>query len=66
MKKGRALPNENLFFLHSKEHHCNFCKYKGHFDRLCKSKAKKPTEMMLMKFIKIRIVNFPVKTTIEQ
>ena len=43
MKCGNALTKRHLNVCPAKDFIRNTCKYKGHFGRLCKSKAKNPT-----------------------
>ena len=42
MKCGSAFTKGHLNVCPAKEVICNVCKYKGHFERLCKSKGRKP------------------------
>ena len=43
MKCGNAFTKEHLNVCPAKDIIYNICKYKGHFGKLCKSKAKKPS-----------------------
>ena len=42
MKCENAFTKEHLNVCPAKEIICNFCKYKGHFGRLCESKERRP------------------------
>ena len=46
MKCGNAFTMGHLNFCPAKELTCIICKYKGHFGRFCKSKRRRPVQIM--------------------